>query len=40
MFKQNIRKKKRSKTKVNAIVAARIATEKTLIKKDALNLRQ
>jgi hypothetical protein len=33
MFKQNIRKKKHSKTKVNAIVAVRAAEAKTLNKK-------
>ena len=30
MFKQNIRKKKHSKTRVKAIVAARVAAAKTL----------
>jgi hypothetical protein len=40
MFKQNTRKKKRSKTRVKAIVAARVAAAKTLIKNDALSLRQ
>jgi len=40
MFKQNIWKKKRSKTSVKVIVAARVAAAKTLTKKDALNLRQ
>jgi hypothetical protein len=40
MFKQNIRKKKHSKTKVNAIVAARVAAAKTLKKNDAPSLSQ
>jgi hypothetical protein len=40
MFKQNIRKKKHSKTRVNAIVAARVTAAKTLKKNDALSLRQ
>jgi hypothetical protein len=40
MFKQNIRKKKHSKTRVRAIVAARVTAAKTLKKNDALSLRQ
>jgi hypothetical protein len=40
MFKQNIRKKKHSRTRVNVIVAARVAAAKTLTKNDALSLGQ
>ena len=40
MFKQNIRKKKHSKTRIEAFIAARVAAVKTLKKNDALSLRQ
>jgi len=40
MFKQNIRKKKHSKIRVKAIVAAKVAVAKTLTKNDAPSLRQ
>jgi hypothetical protein len=40
MFKQKIRKKKHSKTKVDAIVAARVSAAKTLKKTGALSIKQ
>jgi hypothetical protein len=40
MFKQNIRKKKHSKTRIEAFIAAKVTAAKTLKKNDALGLKQ
>jgi hypothetical protein len=39
MFKQNIRKKKHSKNRIKAFIAAKVTAAKTLKKNDALSLR-